>query len=135
MTESPNPTSAEDQWRVVDEGWGRQAVAFATLAEPAITGSHTEVVVHGDVLPDVRRFGEGGEGDGLAPPALVDDSPLVLGGRRVRTLRQGVRRPMGSRQRSPEIGLDPGSRAVRKGHVERGRHRGPSASLPTGRRG
>lgn len=37
MNDHVRPTSAHDpdQWRTVDEGWGRRAVDFATLSEPA----------------------------------------------------------------------------------------------------
>ncbi len=86
MTESPNPTPAEDQWRVVDEGWGRQAVAFATLAEPAnireyVTMHHHLGVTAGDRLLDVAC------GSGLAVElaelrgargAGIDASPRLL---------------------------------------------------------
>ncbi len=35
MTESVVPRQVEDGWRSVDDGWGREAVEFATLSEPA----------------------------------------------------------------------------------------------------
>ncbi len=35
MTEPAVPSQLEEGWRGVDEGWGRQAVEFATLFEPA----------------------------------------------------------------------------------------------------
>jgi SAM-dependent methyltransferase len=35
MTDPAVPDQPEDGWRQVDEGWGRQAVEFATLFEPA----------------------------------------------------------------------------------------------------
>jgi uncharacterized peroxidase-related enzyme len=35
MTESVVPRQVEDAWRSVDDGWGREAVEFATLSEPA----------------------------------------------------------------------------------------------------
>jgi SAM-dependent methyltransferase len=86
VTESPNPTPAEDQWRVVDEGWGRQAVAFATLAEPTnireyVTMHHHLGVTAGDRLLDVAC------GSGLAVElaelrgarvAGIDASPRLL---------------------------------------------------------
>jgi SAM-dependent methyltransferase/alkylhydroperoxidase family enzyme len=34
-TDPAIPTRIDDDWREVDEGWGRQAVAFATICEPA----------------------------------------------------------------------------------------------------
>jgi hypothetical protein len=33
------PSTSLSQWAVVDEGWGRKAVDFATLSEPATAGS------------------------------------------------------------------------------------------------
>jgi uncharacterized peroxidase-related enzyme len=55
------PTSAspdEEQWRVVDEGWGRKAVEFATLSEPTnareyVTMHHRLGVGAGDRLLDL----------------------------------------------------------------------------------
>jgi uncharacterized peroxidase-related enzyme len=50
VTETPRPTTpgaegpSDEQWRVVDEGWGRRAVVFATLAEP--TNVREYVAVH-----------------------------------------------------------------------------------------
>src|SRR5580692_7403057 len=46
------------QWRTVDEGWGRQAVEFATLAEPANCREYVTVHQHlgvgaGDKLLDI----------------------------------------------------------------------------------
>ena len=35
MTTTHGRTGGEQDWRVVDEGWGRRAVDFATLSEPA----------------------------------------------------------------------------------------------------
>ncbi|HEY5874965.1 MAG TPA: methyltransferase domain-containing protein, partial [Ilumatobacteraceae bacterium] len=35
MTTTPADTNGAQDWRVVDEGWGRRAVDFATLSEPA----------------------------------------------------------------------------------------------------
>jgi uncharacterized peroxidase-related enzyme len=53
--EEPVEEPVEEQWRVVDEGWGRRAVDFATLAEP--TNVREYVAVH-------HRLGVG-EGDRL----------------------------------------------------------------------
>ncbi len=77
---------AEDQWRGVDEGWGRQAVEFATLCEP--TNCREYVAMHhhlgvgaGDRLLDVAC------GAGLAVElagvrgatcAGIDASPRLL---------------------------------------------------------
>jgi uncharacterized peroxidase-related enzyme len=35
VTDTPLASPAEEQWQVVDEGWGRRAVEFSTLAEPS----------------------------------------------------------------------------------------------------
>jgi SAM-dependent methyltransferase/alkylhydroperoxidase family enzyme len=58
MTDRERAGPDEDQWRVADEGWGRQAVEFATLAEP--TNSREYVSMHhrlgvgaGDSLLDI----------------------------------------------------------------------------------
>src|SRR5437867_509634 len=45
-------------WRVVDEGWGRRAVDFATLAEPSncreyVAVHHELGIDHGDRLLDI----------------------------------------------------------------------------------
>lgn len=58
MAETPNAVHAEEQWRVVDEGWGRRAEAFATLAEPTnvreyVAMHHRLAVGLGDRLLDV----------------------------------------------------------------------------------
>ena len=42
------------QWRGVDEGWGRRAVEFATLAEPANCREYVAVHQHLGVGPGVR---------------------------------------------------------------------------------
>ncbi len=52
------PTGPDDGWRGVDEGWGRQAVAFATICEPTncreYVALHNYLGVHpGDRLLDV----------------------------------------------------------------------------------
>ncbi len=86
MTETPRQAGTEEQWRVVDEGWGRRAVEFATLAEP--TNVREYVAVHhrlgvgaGDRLLDVAC------GSGLAVElaglrgarcAGIDASPRLL---------------------------------------------------------
>jgi uncharacterized peroxidase-related enzyme len=54
----PTGTTADDQWRVVDEGWGRRAVEFATLSEPPnvreyVAMHHRLGVGHGDRLLDM----------------------------------------------------------------------------------
>lgn len=54
---------AEDGWRGVDEGWGRRAVEFATLSEPAncreYVALHQQLGVGaGDRLLDIA-FGSG----------------------------------------------------------------------------
>jgi SAM-dependent methyltransferase/alkylhydroperoxidase family enzyme len=52
------PTAARHDWRVVDEGWGRRAVDFATLSEPANCREYVSMhqrlgVDRGDRLLDV----------------------------------------------------------------------------------
>ncbi len=44
MTTPTNASPDEEQWRVVDEGWGRKAVEFATLSEP--TNTREYVAMH-----------------------------------------------------------------------------------------
>ena len=44
MTDRPKAVRDPEQWRVVDEGWGRQAVEFAALAEP--TNCREYVAMH-----------------------------------------------------------------------------------------
>ena len=58
MTDPRNASPDEDQWRGVDEGWGRQAVEFATLSEPTncreyVTMHHHLGVGDGDRLLDM----------------------------------------------------------------------------------
>jgi SAM-dependent methyltransferase/alkylhydroperoxidase family enzyme len=86
VTEPPTGTAAEDQWRVVDEGWGRRAVEFATLSEPAnvreyVTMHHRLGVGSGERLLDMAC------GSGLAVElaglrgalcAGIDASPRLL---------------------------------------------------------
>ncbi len=86
MTETPNPAPATEQWRVVDEGWGRRAVEFATLAEPTNVREYVAVhhrlgITSGDRLLDVAC------GSGLAIElaglrgvrcAGIDASPRLL---------------------------------------------------------
>jgi SAM-dependent methyltransferase len=77
---------SEDQWRVVDEGWGRQAVEFATLCEP--TNCREYVAMHhhlgvgaGDRLLDVAcGAGLAVELAGLrgAQCAGIDASPRLV---------------------------------------------------------
>ena len=76
----------EEQWRTVDEGWGRQAVQFATLTEPTnvreyVTVHHRLGVGAGDRLLDVAC------GSGLAVElatlrgascAGIDASPRLI---------------------------------------------------------
>lgn len=76
----------EEQWQVVDEGWGRKAVEFATLSEPAncreyVTMHHRLGVGAGDRLLDMAC------GSGLAVElatlrgarcAGIDASPRLL---------------------------------------------------------
>src|SRR6516164_5652665 len=86
MTQQPVAGRGEEQWQVVDEGWGRKAVDFATLSEPAncreyVTMHHRMSVGAGDRLLDV------GCGSGLAVElatlrgarcAGIDASPRLL---------------------------------------------------------
>jgi SAM-dependent methyltransferase len=60
MTHDPHPTRVLNRtaWRMVDEGWGRRAVDFATLSEPGncreyITVQHRLGITAGDRLLDV----------------------------------------------------------------------------------
>jgi SAM-dependent methyltransferase len=81
-----NDTAHRTDWRVVDEGWGRRAVDFATLSEPAncreyVTMHHRLGVGAGDRLLDVAcgsglaielARARGADGRGLdASPRLV----------------------------------------------------------------
>ena len=92
MTDPPNVTAdqsaahGEDQWRSVDEGWGRQAVEFATLSEPTncreyVTMHHRLGVGAGDRLLDLAcGAGLAVELAGLrgARCAGIDASPRLL---------------------------------------------------------
>jgi SAM-dependent methyltransferase/alkylhydroperoxidase family enzyme len=58
VTDPPAVPYDEDQWRGVDEGWGRQAVEFAALAEPSncreyVALHHRLGVESGDRLLDI----------------------------------------------------------------------------------
>ncbi len=86
MTDALTTTPTTDQWRLVDEGWGRRAVDFATLCEP--TNFREYVAMHrhlgvttGDRLLDMAC------GSGLALElagllgarcAGIDASPRLL---------------------------------------------------------
>ena len=86
MTNPTNASPDEEQWRVVDEGWGRKAVEFATLSEP--TNAREYVAMHhrlgvgaGDRLLDLAC----GAGLALELAALrgascagIDASPRLL---------------------------------------------------------
>ena len=86
MTDPPNATPDEEQWQAVDEGWGRRAVEFATLAEPTncreyVTMHHRLGVGAGDRLLDIAS------GAGLAVElaalrgalcAGIDASPRLI---------------------------------------------------------
>ena len=72
MTETPRQAGTEEQWRVVDEGWGRRAAEFATLAEP--TNVREYVAVH-------HRLGVGA-GDRLLDVACGSGLALELAGLR-----------------------------------------------------
>jgi SAM-dependent methyltransferase len=58
MTDQTTTSSQQQQWEVVDEGWGRKAVDFAALAEPTncreyVTVQHRLGVGAGDRLLDI----------------------------------------------------------------------------------
>ncbi len=58
MTDATDATDAQPQWTLVDEGWGRKAVDFATLGEPSncreyVALHHRLAVDDGDMLLDV----------------------------------------------------------------------------------
>jgi SAM-dependent methyltransferase len=58
MTEPVAKTAAEEQWQVVDEGWGRRAVEFAALCEPSNVREYVAMHQHlgvgaGDRLLDI----------------------------------------------------------------------------------
>ena len=87
MSEDPAvSTRRDDSWRGVDEGWGRRAVEFATLAEPTncreyISMHHRLGVDAGDRLLDVAcGAGLAVELAGLrgARCAGIDASPRLL---------------------------------------------------------
>src|SRR5262245_58651454 len=80
------PTARKQDWRVVDEGWGRRAVDFAALSEPSncreyVAIQHGLHVDHGDRLLDIA----GGAGLAVelahlrgATCAGVDASPRLI---------------------------------------------------------
>jgi SAM-dependent methyltransferase len=86
MSESQDTAYDGTAWTLVDEGWGRKAVEFATLSEPAncreyVTVHHRLGVSEGDRLLDVAC------GSGLAlelaallgaHPAGIDASPRLV---------------------------------------------------------
>ncbi len=86
MTKPTNASPDEEQWRVVDEGWGRKAVEFATLSEPTnireyVAMHHRLGVGAGDRLLDLAC----GAGLALELAALrgascagIDASPRLL---------------------------------------------------------
>ncbi len=45
---------SDDAWRVVDEGWGRRAVDFATLSEPANCREYVSLHSHLQISPTDR---------------------------------------------------------------------------------
>jgi SAM-dependent methyltransferase len=87
------PTPDPDQWTLVDEGWGRKAVDFATLSEPGncreyISLHHRLRLADGDRLLDVAC----GSGLALELAALqgaacsgIDASPRLVAVARDRT--------------------------------------------------
>ena len=109
---------AEEQWRVVDEGWGRRAVEFATLAEP--TNVREYVAVH-------HRLGVGA-GDRLLDVACGSGLAVELAGLRGARLcrHRCVAAP---RRRRP--GPQPRGRPAGRGHERAARGRtAPSRSSP-----
>ncbi len=86
ITPDESVTPAKEQWRGVDEGWGRQAVEFATLSEPTncreyVTMHHRLDVGAGDRLLDIAcGAGLAVELAGLrgALCAGIDASPRLL---------------------------------------------------------
>jgi len=86
MTEPPVPAQLSEDWQVVDEGWGRRAVDFATLSEPSncreyVALHHRLGVAAGDRLLDVAcGAGLALELAGLrgARCAGIDASPRLL---------------------------------------------------------
>jgi 2-polyprenyl-3-methyl-5-hydroxy-6-metoxy-1,4-benzoquinol methylase len=93
------PRQAAQDWRVVDEGWGRRAVDFATLSEPGNAREYVAVHQHlgvgaGDRLLDMAC------GAGLAVElaaargadvAGLDASPRLVAVARDRTPQADVR--------------------------------------------
>ena len=77
MTTTKGAHMVQD-WRGVDEGWGRAAVDFATLSEPSncreyVTVHHRLVVDDGDRLLDVvSRLTALHEGARMAPWSVTD---------------------------------------------------------------
>jgi uncharacterized peroxidase-related enzyme len=86
MTEQATAPTGAPQWQVVDEGWGRRAVEFATLSEPTncreyVTVHHRLGVGAGDRLLDIAcGAGLALELAGLrgARCAGIDASPRLL---------------------------------------------------------
>ena len=86
MTGTEVPSQATESWRGVDEGWGRRAVEFATLAEPGNCREYVALHHHlgvgaGDRLLDVAcGAGLAVELAGLrgARCAGIDASPRLL---------------------------------------------------------
>ena len=80
------PTAKPQDWRVVDEGWGRRAVDFATLSEPSNCREYVAMHQHlgvdrGDRLLDIAcGAGLAVELAGLrgATCAGIDASPRLI---------------------------------------------------------
>ncbi len=86
------PGTDSPQWTVVDEGWGRKAVDFATLSEPSncreyVTMHHRLGVDAGDRLLDVAC------GSGLADRAGSPPRRRLLRYRRLAQAGRGGPRP------------------------------------------
>ena len=85
---------ARQDWRVVDEGWGRAAAAFATLSEPAncreyVALHHALDVRAGDRILDVAcgaglalelaaLRGATGAGIDASPRLIIDDRTMGM---------------------------------------------------------
>ena len=98
MTNPTNASPDEEQWRVVDEGWGRKAVEFATLSEP--TNTREYVSMH-------HRLGVGA-GDRLLDLACGAGLALELAalrGARCAGIDASSRLVAVARDRSPEADL------------------------------
>ncbi|HEX2382591.1 MAG TPA: methyltransferase domain-containing protein [Acidimicrobiales bacterium] len=98
MTESVVPGQAEDGWRSVDDGWGREAVEFATLSEPANCREY--VAIH-------QRLGVG-DGDRLLDVACGAGLAIELAGLRGAScagIDASVRLVAVARDRSPDADL------------------------------